>query len=55
MKTRKHNWLCYRFCSLVLYNFMLINIKNRELGNLDSWNDGRIKMAADVKSGIQNT
>lgn len=35
--------------------FMLINIKNRELGNLDSWNDGTMEMAADVKSGTQNT
>jgi hypothetical protein len=32
-----------------------IYIKNRELGNLDSWNDGTTKMVADVKSGTQNT
>lgn len=34
---------------------MLMNIKNRELENLDSWNDGTTEMAADVKSGTQNT
>jgi hypothetical protein len=32
-----------------------MNIKNRDLGNMDSWNDGTTEMAADVKSGTQNT